>query len=192
MSAIDFVQCLKRQHLESFWFFAAPQNFAMIATFGVLLYATAVGEERDFYKSKLREYRWTLKINSQNGARYMKHAIVVLDTNLALVSDSAARSPITQKNAQGPSTATTGTAMTITTQQTTATSGHTPQSLYSSNGVLSPGDMSSFSYDNLHPDPNNTTEPSPALFNHDLLENFMPGHDFTFEMEGHTLWPNHT
>jgi hypothetical protein len=73
MFAIDFVQSLKPQHLSSFWYFASPQNFALIGVFGTLLLSTASNpEEADFYRTKLREYRWILKINSENGAKYSK------------------------------------------------------------------------------------------------------------------------
>lgn len=86
MFAIDFVQSLKPQHLSSFWYFASPQNFALIAVFGTLLLSTATdSEDADFYRTKLREYRWTLKINSENGARFMKPAIALLDANTALL-----------------------------------------------------------------------------------------------------------
>ena len=73
MFAIDFVQSLKPQHLSSFWYFASPQNFALIGVFGTLLLSTAsTPEEADFYRTRLREYRWILKINSENGARYRR------------------------------------------------------------------------------------------------------------------------
>jgi hypothetical protein len=59
MFAMEFIQSLKPQHLSSFWYFASPQNFALIATFGTLLLSTATTtEEADFYKAKLKEYRW--------------------------------------------------------------------------------------------------------------------------------------
>lgn len=86
--AIDFIQSLKPQHLSSFWYFASPQNFALIAVFGTLLLSTAsTTTEEDFYKNKLREYRWTLKINSENGARYMGPAMELLDANMALMTE---------------------------------------------------------------------------------------------------------
>ena len=59
MFAISFVQSLKPQHLSSFWYFASPQNFALIAAFGTLLLATSSSvDESDFYRMKLKEYRW--------------------------------------------------------------------------------------------------------------------------------------
>lgn len=84
--AVDFVHSLKTQHLSSFWYFASAQNFALIAVFGTLLLSTACdSEEVEFYRKKLREYRWTLKINSESGARYMKPAIALLDVNMTLL-----------------------------------------------------------------------------------------------------------
>ncbi len=88
--AIDFVQTLKPQHLSSFWYFASPQNFALIGVFGTLLLSTvSTLEEADFYRTKLREYRWTLKINSENGARYMKPAMALLDANMGLLEEAS-------------------------------------------------------------------------------------------------------
>lgn len=89
--AIEFIQSLKPQHLSSFWYFASPQNFALIAVFGTLLLSTAsTVEEGDFYKKKLREYRWILKINSENGARYMGPAMKLLDANMGLMNEGKA------------------------------------------------------------------------------------------------------
>jgi hypothetical protein len=97
MFAIDFVQSLKPQHLSSFWYFASAQNFALIGVFGTLLLSTASNsQEADFYKTKLREYRWTLKINSENGARYMKPAMTLLDANMALLTEGKSPVPTNQ------------------------------------------------------------------------------------------------
>ncbi|KAI9050633.1 hypothetical protein LZ554_005792 [Drepanopeziza brunnea f. sp. 'monogermtubi'] len=91
--AIEFVQSLKPQHLSSFWYFASPQNFALVGVFGTLLLSTVSSlEDAVFYRSKLREYRWTLKINSENGARYMKPAMALLDANLGLLEEASATS----------------------------------------------------------------------------------------------------
>jgi len=89
MFAIDFVQSLKPQHLSSFWYFASAQNLALVAVFGTLLLSTAGPTEADFYKTKLREYRWTLKINSENGARFMKPAMGLLDANMVLLNEGS-------------------------------------------------------------------------------------------------------
>jgi hypothetical protein len=89
ITAIDFMQQLKPQHLQSFWYFASASNFSLIAAFGALLCATSTNQaEEDFYREKIREYRWTLKINTQNGARCMKPAMSLLDANMALLAKS--------------------------------------------------------------------------------------------------------
>ncbi|PVH82030.1 hypothetical protein DL98DRAFT_530778 [Cadophora sp. DSE1049] len=97
MFAIDFVQSLKPQHLSSFWYFASPQNFALISVFGTLLLSTVSShEEGEFYRMKLKEYRWTLKINSENGARYMKPAMALLDANLGLLEEASTNTVLTR------------------------------------------------------------------------------------------------
>lgn len=89
LSALEFVKSLKPQHLKSFWYFVSASNFSLIATFGTLLCATTyVLEERKWYAAKLKEYRFLLKINSQNGAKYMKPAISVLDANQLLLAET--------------------------------------------------------------------------------------------------------
>ncbi|KAI1101705.1 fungal-specific transcription factor domain-containing protein [Jackrogersella minutella] len=68
ISAMDFVNRLTPQHLRSFWFFASKTNFALIGTFGSLLWATSPGrEEADWYRRRLGEYRWTLSVSGKPG-----------------------------------------------------------------------------------------------------------------------------
>lgn len=69
ISAMDFVNRLTPSHLRSFWYFASKTNFALIGTFGSLLWATAPGrEEAEFYRMRLKEYRWTLGVSARVGA----------------------------------------------------------------------------------------------------------------------------
>ena len=69
ISAMDFVNRLTPSHLRAFWYFASKTNFALIGTFGSLLWATAPGkEEADFYRMRLKEYRWTLGVSARAGA----------------------------------------------------------------------------------------------------------------------------
>ncbi|XXG96091.1 Fungal specific transcription factor [Hypoxylon texense] len=68
ISAMDFVNRLTPQHLRAFWYFASKTNFALIGTFGSLLWATSPGrEEADWYRRRLGEYRWTLSVSSKPG-----------------------------------------------------------------------------------------------------------------------------
>ncbi|KAF8244921.1 hypothetical protein K440DRAFT_479871, partial [Wilcoxina mikolae CBS 423.85] len=81
ISAMDFVNRLKPEHLQSFWYFSSKVNFALIGTFGSLLWATAPSiQEAEFYKARLSEYRWTLRVSSR-GADFMEFAVGVLDAS---------------------------------------------------------------------------------------------------------------
>ncbi|EKD16758.1 transcription factor TamA [Drepanopeziza brunnea f. sp. 'multigermtubi' MB_m1] len=86
----SFQTSLKPQHLFSLWYFASPQSFALVGVFGTLLLSIVSSlEDVEFYRRKLREYRWTLEINSENEARYMKPAMALLDANLGLLKEAS-------------------------------------------------------------------------------------------------------
>lgn len=54
---MDFFNRLKMEHLQSFWYFASKVNFALIGTFNILLWITALTkEEAEFYQRRLQEY----------------------------------------------------------------------------------------------------------------------------------------
>src|SRR5437762_7216592 len=87
ISAMDLVNRLKPEHLQSFWYFASKVNFALIGTFGSLLWATAPGkEEAEFYKMRLAEYRWTLTVSMKGAAGFMGFAVAMLDTSTSLLA----------------------------------------------------------------------------------------------------------
>jgi len=89
ISAMDFVNRLKPQHLQAFWYFASKINFTLIGTFGSLLWATAPAqEEADFYKTRLREYRWTLSVSSKR-AEFLDYAVSMLDASRAMLNNLA-------------------------------------------------------------------------------------------------------
>jgi hypothetical protein len=92
ISAMDFVNRLTSSHLRSFWYFASKTNFALIGTFGSLLWATAPGrEEADWYRRRLGEYRWTLGVSGKGGgadggnALLTEFALNMLDTSTSLL-----------------------------------------------------------------------------------------------------------
>lgn len=86
ISAMDFVNRLTPQHLGSFWYFASKTNFALIGTFGSLLWATAPGkEEADFYRMRLAEYRWTLGVSGKGAKGLTEFAMGMLDTSTGLL-----------------------------------------------------------------------------------------------------------
>ncbi|KAK4550193.1 hypothetical protein LTR36_003160 [Oleoguttula mirabilis] len=81
ISAMDFVNRLKPEHLDAFWYFASATNFALVGTFGALLQATSPGrEEAEFYAMRLREFKWTLRMSARK-ARWVEGALEVLDAN---------------------------------------------------------------------------------------------------------------
>jgi hypothetical protein len=82
---MDFVNRLKPEHLDSFWYFASATNFALINTFGNLLRATAPGEqEAGFYACRLKEYRWALGASCKR-AEWLEGAVRMLDATDNLV-----------------------------------------------------------------------------------------------------------
>ncbi|KAH8666314.1 fungal-specific transcription factor domain-containing protein [Xylariales sp. PMI_506] len=88
ISAMDFVNRLTPQHLRSFWYFASKTNFALIGTFGSLLWATSPGrEEADWYRRRLAEYRWTLSVSSKpgEGKGLTEFAMGMLDISTGLL-----------------------------------------------------------------------------------------------------------
>ena len=85
ISALDFVNRLRPHHLQSFWLFPSRTNFALIASFGCLLQATAPArEEAEFYSSRLEEYRWTLCV-SRKDAEFLGSVVEVVDVVGGLV-----------------------------------------------------------------------------------------------------------
>lgn len=88
ISAMDFVNRLTPSHLRSFWYFASKTNFALIGTFGSLLWATSPGrEEADWYRRRLGEYRWTLSVSSKlgEGKGLTEFAMGMLDITTGLL-----------------------------------------------------------------------------------------------------------
>lgn len=85
ISAMDFVNRLKPEHLDSFWYFASASNLSLIGTFGALLMATSPGkEEADFYGSRLREFKWTLGVSGKK-AMWVGGAMEMLEANFEML-----------------------------------------------------------------------------------------------------------
>lgn len=82
--ALDFVNGLKARHLKSFWYFCSTACLTLLISFGNILVGSSTdSSEEEFYLAKLREFRWTLKINAGTGASFMTAAIgsMILDPN---------------------------------------------------------------------------------------------------------------
>lgn len=88
ISAMDFVNRLTPSHLKAFWYFASKANFALIGTFGSLLWATSPAqEEADWFRRRLGEYRWTLSVSSKpgEGKGLTNFAMTMLDISTGLL-----------------------------------------------------------------------------------------------------------
>ena len=88
ISSMDFVNRLTPSHLRAFWYFASKTNFALIGTFGSLLWATSPGrEEAEWYRRRLGEYRWTLSVSSRpgEGKGLTEFAMGMLDISTGLL-----------------------------------------------------------------------------------------------------------
>jgi hypothetical protein len=80
ISAMDYFNRLKPEHLQSFWYFASKFNFALIGTFAGLCFATSVSqEEAEFYQRRLQEYRWTLRVSNKS-AEFLEIASGILES----------------------------------------------------------------------------------------------------------------
>ncbi|OTA25139.1 hypothetical protein BTJ68_11400, partial [Hortaea werneckii EXF-2000] len=89
ISAMDYVNRLKPEHLDAFWYFASASNFSLIGTFGSLLLATSPGqEEAEFYASRLQEFKWTLGVSAKK-ASWIQGAMDMLEANGGDVAGSA-------------------------------------------------------------------------------------------------------
>jgi hypothetical protein len=97
ISAMDFVNRLKPEHLQAFWYFASKVNFTLIGTFGSLLWATApTKEEAEFYKLRLREYRWTLSVSAKR-ADFLDYAVSMLDASRAMLNNLAEKPSLAEQ-----------------------------------------------------------------------------------------------
>ena len=79
-SAMDFVRSLKPEHWQSFWYFASEFSFGLIGVFETLV-SSCVGVGNDLSESVIRldQYRWSLKMASQN-AGFLEKSIAMVDT----------------------------------------------------------------------------------------------------------------
>jgi hypothetical protein len=95
---MDFVNRLRPEHLQAFWYFPSKINFTLIGTFGGLLWATAPArEEAEFYKTRLREYRWTLSVSSTR-AEFLEYAVQMLDASRVMLRNLAEKPSLAQSH----------------------------------------------------------------------------------------------
>lgn len=95
-NATDFVQRLQAQHLLSFWYFPSAKCCALIYAFGQALQDTAQSDdERAQYATKLKEFKWTLKVNSEAGASFMRQALAFINQPVRVSSQHIDNSSVT-------------------------------------------------------------------------------------------------
>lgn len=77
-----FVEALRPEHLQAFWWFATPKSLAMIRTYGALLWATSsTDSEAEYYRQRLVDFQWSLKVRSK-GVGCMTAAIREMEDSL--------------------------------------------------------------------------------------------------------------
>ncbi|KAA8627145.1 nitrogen regulatory protein OTam [Pyrenophora tritici-repentis] len=80
-SALNFVQSLRAEHVQSFWYSASAYNFVLIGSFISLLWVTSTDkEESGIYRAKLDEYRWMLRLSSKS-ADFLENALASLNAS---------------------------------------------------------------------------------------------------------------
>ncbi|EOA85147.1 uncharacterized protein SETTUDRAFT_32374 [Exserohilum turcica Et28A] len=93
-SAMKFVQSLRPEHHQSFWYSASTYNFVLVGSFISLLWVTS-GDEREAaaYRKTLDEYKWVLRLSSKS-AEFLGRALAALNTStVTLVNKVVERCP---------------------------------------------------------------------------------------------------
>lgn len=89
ISALEYFNRLKPEHLQSFWYFASKFNFALIGTFAGLCFVSSVSpEEAQFYQMRLQEYRWVLRI-SRKSAEFLEIGSGILESAVGVLLRNA-------------------------------------------------------------------------------------------------------
>lgn len=89
ISALEYFNRLKPEHLQSFWYFASKFNFALIGTFaGLCFMSSSTSEEAQFYQMRLQEYRWVLRI-SRKSAEFLEIASGILESAVGVLLRNA-------------------------------------------------------------------------------------------------------
>ena len=82
--ALEFVETLRPEHLQSFWYSASPYNFALIGSFISLLASRSrTAAEGESCKSNMDEYRWRLRLESKNSDT-LERALELMDATAAV------------------------------------------------------------------------------------------------------------
>ncbi|EPE09501.1 nitrogen regulatory protein otam [Ophiostoma piceae UAMH 11346] len=83
LHVMRFVEALRPEHLQAFWWFASPKSLAYIRTYVSILWATSQGEqEADYYRQKMDEFRWSLRVRAR-GVNFVTAAMRDMGESLA-------------------------------------------------------------------------------------------------------------
>lgn len=102
-TALDFVSRLKSEHLQSFWYFGSSFNFALIGSFaGLCLITAPTTDEGEFYRTKLLEYKWQLRVWSSS-LEVLEKAAEMLNSAVEplLTTSTTTVSPVAYQYPQG-------------------------------------------------------------------------------------------
>ena len=103
--AMEFVKSLKSEHWQSFWYFASDFNFGLIGVFETLV-SGILGPVDDPSESvtRLDQYRWSLKMASQN-ASFLEKSMAMVNTASAerlMKERGVQRSDVRPRDGDGP------------------------------------------------------------------------------------------
>ncbi|CAK7217749.1 hypothetical protein SBRCBS47491_003276 [Sporothrix bragantina] len=69
LHVMRFVEALRPEHLQAFWWFASARSLAYIRTYVSILWATSrCADEAEYYRQKLDEFRWSLRVRARGVA----------------------------------------------------------------------------------------------------------------------------
>ncbi|KAI4941608.1 hypothetical protein J4E91_010639 [Alternaria rosae] len=87
-SAMSFVQSLRPEHFQSFWYSSSTYNFILIGSFISLLWVTSPDrEETARYRGHLDQYRWIIRLSSKS-ADFLERALMSLDVSTSALMKS--------------------------------------------------------------------------------------------------------
>ncbi|KAI4759235.1 hypothetical protein E4T51_07743 [Aureobasidium sp. EXF-12344] len=95
---------LQASHLASFWYLTSPECAALIYHLGSLLEATTGdADEKADLGQMLKACRWTLKVNGEAGANFMRHALSLVDASeqVTVLASNDLRATVTPSSAGG-------------------------------------------------------------------------------------------
>jgi hypothetical protein len=105
-SALGFVQSLRPEHLQSFWYSSSMYNFVLIGSFISLLWVTSPDrEEAVKYRAHLDEYRWIIRLFSKS-ADFLERALISLDLTTSVLVKAVSDDIVLPSAASGNQTRT--------------------------------------------------------------------------------------